>query len=90
MSFEEKDLATHVQLCELRYKALEEKINGVEKRLGEVEAAISSIKSHMESGFSEIKILLERQNNARTIQIIATIGTIAAAGLGMIGYLLHR
>lgn len=89
MSTEEKDLATHVQLCELRYKALEEKINAVEKRLEHVETSVSSLKSQMEHNFSEIKILLEKQNNARTIQIIATLGTIAAAGLGVIGYLLH-
>ena len=90
MRQEEQDLATHVEICAIRYKGIEEKIGGIETRLTKVETQIASIKSNMEAGFNEIKILLEKQNNARSIQIIATVGTVAAAALGLVGYFLHR
>lgn len=87
-AFKETTLKGHVQLCELRYKALEEKINAVERRLTTVEDQISNLKKDMATGFGEIKLLIEKQNNARTIQLIATIGTIAAAAVtGLFVYL---
>jgi pantothenate kinase len=86
--FKETTLEGHVQLCELRYKNLEEKINEVEARLTKVETAVSNLKSEMQTGFAEIKLLLERQSNARTIQIIATAGTVIAAALTLVGYIL--
>lgn len=86
--FKETTLEGHIQLCELRYKNLEEKINEVEARLTKVETAVANLKSEMQSGFAEIKLLLERQSNARTIQIIATAGTIITAILALVGYTL--
>jgi predicted nucleic acid-binding Zn-ribbon protein len=88
MSQEETDLSTHVSLCHLRYQQLQEKIDGLEQRLVKVETTISTIKSEMHTGFSEIKLLLERQSNARTIQIIATAGTIIASIMALVGYIL--
>jgi len=90
MSQEEKDLATHVEICAIRYQGIQEKIDGLEQRLTKVETTVSSIKSEMQSGFNDIKLLLEKQSNARTIQIIATIGTVCAALIGLAGYLLHK
>jgi chromosome segregation ATPase len=86
--FKETTLEGHIQLCELRYKNLEEKINAVEARLTKVETAVSTLKSEMQTGFAEIKLLLERQSNARTIQVIASAGTVIAALLALVGYIL--
>ena len=88
MSQEEKDLATHVEICAIRYKGIQEKFDGVETRITKLEADISALKGTMQSGFSEIKLLLEKQSNSRTIQVIATIGTVAAAILAVIGYVI--
>ena len=90
MSQEERDLATHVEICAIRYKGIEEKLDAFDQRLTKVETAISSTKSEMVAGFAEIKLLLEKQSNSRTIQIIATSGTVIAALLGLVGYLLNR
>jgi len=87
--FKENTLKSHVQLCELRYKALEEKIDNVEKRLHQMEDTVSSIKTTMNTNFADIKLLIEKQSNARTMQLMATIGTIVAAALGALGYYLH-
>lgn len=88
MSQEEKDLATHVEICAIRYKGIEEKLNAFDERLTKVETDLSAIKNTVQSGFSDIKLLLEKQSNARTIQVIATVGTIAAAIIGVIGYII--
>jgi len=90
MSQEEKDLATHVELCAMRYKGIQEKFNGIERRLDKVEADISALKVQVQSGFSEIKLLLEQRNNQKQTQYIATIGSIIVAVLGVIGYLITK
>lgn len=88
MSQEEKDLATHVEICAIRYKGIQEKFDGVENRITKLESDISGLKAQMQTGFSEIKLLLEKQSNSRTIQVIATIGTVAAAIFAVIGYVI--
>lgn len=86
--FKETTLKGHIQLCELRYQSLEEKINAVDARLTKVETEISSLKRDMALGFGEIKLLIEKQNNARTIQIIATAGAVLVSIIGLAGYIL--
>jgi ActR/RegA family two-component response regulator len=88
MSQEERDLATHVEICAIRYKAIEERYDAISDRLTKVEVDLASLKSTTQAGFADIKLLLEKQNNSRTIQIIATFGSIAVAVIGVMGYLL--
>lgn len=88
MSREETDLATHVEICAIRYQGIEDKFNALEQRISKVETEIGSLKSQMNVGFTEIKLLLEKQNTARSIQIIATFGTLATAILAFAGYLI--
>lgn len=90
MSREESDLATHVEICSLRYKGIEDKFNVINHRLDKVETDISLIKGTMQAGFSEIKLLLEQRNNQRQATLITTLGSIAVAVLGVIGYLITR
>jgi hypothetical protein len=87
MSQEETNLATHTEICAIRYKGIEEKMEDLDKRLTKMEDKVSSIKTSMESGFADIKLLLEKQSNARTIQLIATAGTIGAAVVALVGYI---
>jgi predicted nucleic acid-binding Zn-ribbon protein len=89
-NFKETSLKGHIQLCELRYKALEERLDNVENRIAKIEATISDLKSQTQAGFSEIKLLLERQNSSKQVQLIATFGTIITAVLGFIGYLIVK
>ena len=90
MSQEEKDLATHVEICAIRYKGIQEKFDGVESRLSRLETEVASIKVATQAGFSEIKLLISAQNNAKVVQWIAAIGTIGAALLGCIGYIIVK
>jgi len=88
MSKEETDLATHVEICAIRYEGIERKFEAIEQRLNKVESDINAIKHQMHAGFSDIKLLLEKQNNARFVQIVATFGTITAAIVAVIGYII--
>ena len=90
MSEEERSLAAHVEICAIRYKGIEEKFDGIEKRLTKLEADISNIKASTQQGFSDIKLLLEQRNTNKQTQIIASSATIIVAILGAIGYWLSR
>lgn len=82
MSEEENNLAAHVSLCHLRYQQLEQRLNGMEKRLDTLAADLSTLKASTQQNFNEIKMLLERRSTATTNQIIASIGTVLAALAG--------
>ena len=88
MSKEQSDLATHVEICAIRYQGIEDKFNVIERRLDKVETDISAIKTQMQTGFTEIKLLLERQNSSKQTTLITTVGTIVVAVIGVIGYLI--
>jgi len=90
MSQEETDLATHVSLCDLRYKQLESRLNGVESRLSKIEADMSALKASNQQGFSEIKLLLEQRNTSKQTQILASAATIIVALISLLGYILVR
>jgi len=90
MSQEETNLAAHVEICALRFKGIEEKMNALERRLDKVEDTLNTLKTQNEQNFTEIKILIERQTSQRQTAIITTIGSILVAVLGLIGYLITR
>ena len=88
MTQEETNLAAHVEICAIRYKGIEEKLNAFDERLSKVENDLATIKSTAQSGFADIKLLLEKQSNSRAIQMIATFGSIAVAVIGLVGYII--
>jgi len=90
VSQENEDLATHILLCDLRYKQLEEKIHAFDTRLIKMENEISLLKTATAAGFSEIKLLLEKNNSARQTQLMATIGTIVVAVCSLVGFIVTR
>jgi len=83
-SFKENSLKGHIQLCELRYKALEDKIHEVEAKINNLENKVSDLNKTMQSNFLEIKFAIERANARRDVQIIASLGTVAVAVVGAI------
>ena len=87
---EAEDLNLHVKLCTERYNALEEKIHAVESRIAKIESAVADLKVQTTAGFAEIRLLLERQNSSKQVQMIATFGTIITAVLAFAGYLIVK
>lgn len=90
MSQEETNLAAHVEICAIRYQGIEEKMDGLEKRLDKVEDTLTSLKTQNEQNFSEIKVLLERNTSSKQTALITAIGSVIVAVVGVIGYLVTR
>jgi peptidoglycan hydrolase CwlO-like protein len=90
MSKEETDLATHVEICAIRYQGIQEKIDGLTERLDNVESKINTLSKEIQSNFTRIELALEKANAKRDVQIIATMGTIAVAVISAIGYWLVK
>ena len=83
MSKESEDLGTHVSLCEQRYKELERRLDHVETRLSSLASEVANLKTQMAQGFSELRLIIERQNSRNTTQIIASAGTVVVALVGV-------
>jgi len=81
-NFKETTLKGHIQLCELRYKSLEGRLDNVEARLSKIEDQVSALKAQTHAGFAEIKVMLERQNTNKQNQLIASVGAVIVAVVG--------
>jgi len=79
--FKETTLKGHIQLCELRYKNLEERLDNVEARLSKIESKVSDLGAAIQSNLLEIKLTIEKANGRRDVQVIATLGTIVVAAI---------
>jgi predicted nucleic acid-binding Zn-ribbon protein len=90
MSKEENDLATHVEICAIRYQGIQEKIDGLTERLDKVESKINTLGQEIQSNFARIELALEKASAKRDVQLIATMGTVAVAVISAIGYLITR
>lgn len=91
MSQEEKDLATHVEICAIRYTAIGEKMDGLEQRITKVENSVAALKADIQQGFNSIALKIEKDSNKRTVQLIATAGSIIVAIIGALGvWLVHH
>ena len=90
MSKEQTDLATHVEICAIRYQVMEEKIDGLTQRLDKVEHQINNLGITLQSNFSTIELALEKASNKRDIQIIASLGAVTVAVISVLGYFLSR
>jgi peptidoglycan hydrolase CwlO-like protein len=89
-NFKETTLKGHIHLCELRYKNLEQRLDNVEQRLAQIENKVGDLGSQIQSNLLEIKLVLQKANNRRDVQIIATLGTIAVAIIGSVAVWLNR
>ena len=88
-NFKETTLKGHIQLCELRYKNLEERLDNVEQRLTQIETKVNDLSATIQTNMSEIKLIIEKANSKRDVQIIATLGTIAVAIIGSLAVWLN-
>lgn len=83
-NFKETSLKGHIQLCELRYKSLEDKLEAMNDRIDSLESKVSDLGRTINGNFTEIKLQLEKTNSRRDVQVIATLGTIIVATIGAV------
>jgi archaellum component FlaC len=90
VSQEEKDLATHVEICAIRYQGIQEKIDALERRMSQVENSIDALKISISQGFADIALKIEKDSNKRSIQLITSAGAVIVAVIGSLGVWLSR
>lgn len=87
---EKDNLETHVTLCAERYRRLEDKFDVIEARLERVVEEISGLKSKQSADMDEIKKLIQNSSDIRFKAVIAASGTIIAALISALAYILTR
>lgn len=87
---EKDNLETHVTLCAERYRRLEDKFDVIETRLDRVVEEITAMKSKQDADMAEIKKLIQNSSDVRFKALIAASGTIIAALISALAYILTR
>lgn len=88
MSTERDSLEIHVDLCELRYKQLEDRMTRVEAKVTEINVDLQDFKSEMRRGFDEVKAMLSAAKDQKFNTIIGAASGVVVALLGMMGYII--
>ena len=74
---EKENLEAHVELCAERYRQLETKLDGLEKRMDKLEGHVVFIREHLaESGNSQNKQLITIGTTIIGVLMTAVIGLI--------------
>jgi len=85
---ERTSLETHVDLCELRYRQLDDRMNRFEERIDSITVELKEVKVEMQSGFDEIKKMLTAAKDEKFKTLVVTAGSIIVSLLGVLGYLI--
>lgn len=85
---ERDSLETHVDLCELRYRQLDDRMNRVEQRIDNITEDLKAVKADMHTGFGEIKDMLTAAKDEKFKTVVMTAGSIIVGLLGVLGYLI--
>jgi len=84
---ERTNLETHVDLCELRYRQLDDRMTRVEQRIDDVTEELKAVKAEMNSGFGEIKTMLTSARDEKFKTVVTVAGSIIVGLLGLLGYI---
>lgn len=85
---ERTSLETHVDLCELRYRQLDDRMNRVEERIDRISADVKELKTTNDKQFGELKTLLSGAKDEKFKTMITVTGTIIVSLLATMGYLI--
>jgi hypothetical protein len=87
MATERDSLEIHVDLCELRYKQLEDRMTRIESKVQEVTIDMQDLKEEMRKGFAEVKVMLQAARDEKFKTIIASGGSVVVGLLALLGYI---
>lgn len=85
---EKENLEAHVDLCAERYKRLEEKFNNLELRLTSLKQDFALMDTNMSAKHKELVAMIQESSSSRFKVMVATSGTVIAAVLSVLGYLI--
>lgn len=87
MSTERDSLELHVDLCELRYKQLDDRMTRIEHKVQELNTDMQDFKDEMRKSFGEIKTMLQTAKDEKFKTIIASGGSVVVGLLALLGYI---
>jgi hypothetical protein len=87
MATERDSLEIHVDLCELRYKALEDRMTRIEQKVQDISADVQDFKDEVRKGFGEIKDMLVSAKDEKFKTVIITAGSVIVGLLTLLGYI---
>jgi hypothetical protein len=87
MATERDSLEIHVDLCELRYKALEDRMTRIEQKVQDISIDVQDFKEEVRKGFGEIKDMLTLAKDEKFKTVIMTAGSVIVGLLGLLGYI---
>ena len=76
MATERDSLEIHVDLCELRYKALEDRMTRIEQKVQDISIDVQDFKEEVRKGFGEIKDMLTLAKDEKFKTVIMTAGSV--------------
>jgi len=87
MATERDNLEIHVDLCELRYKALEDRMTRIENKVQDISIDLQDFKDEVRVGFGEIKTMLQLAKDEKFKTIIGAGGSVVVGLLALLGYI---
>jgi hypothetical protein len=87
MATERDSLEIHVDLCELRYKALEDRMTRIEQKVQDISIDVQDFKDEVRKGFGEIKDMLVMAKDEKFKTVIITAGSVIVGLLTLLGYI---
>ena len=84
---ERSSLETHVDLCELRYRQLDDRMNRVEDRIDKISSDVKELKQTNDKQFGEIKSMLTQAKDDKFKVMVTVAGTVICSLLGLLGYI---
>ena len=87
MATERDSLEIHVDLCELRYKALEDRMTRIEQKVQDISIDVQDFKLEVRKGFGEIKDMLVAAKDEKYKTIVTTAGSVVIGLLALLGYI---
>jgi uncharacterized protein involved in exopolysaccharide biosynthesis len=88
MPTERDSLEVHVDICQLRYQQLEDRIGRIETKVGDINIDLQDFKEEMRDEFADVKDLLGQAKDSKFNTMVTTAGTVIVALLAMLGYII--
>lgn len=87
MSLEKNNLETHVELCELRYRQLDQRIERVEQQLDRVALDLRDVRTDLQQHFDDLRDSILAAKDQRFTVAVSAASTVIVALIGLIGYI---
>jgi uncharacterized coiled-coil protein SlyX len=87
-TLEKTSLEAHVDLCQLRYQQLEDRLSQVEKQIKDINIDLIDMRDKMATNHAELKQLILQGNSEKFKAITAAAGAVVVSLLTALGYLI--